>query len=111
MRWCFYPYVRDCLGAILAVLAFWATPITADEVHSPAIGVPATIVVTGKKPAADEGVKEQVETALHTDPYFYDGHVTVTVTVSFTCRAWFLTAATCKPRGASAKRFLARNVW
>jgi osmotically-inducible protein OsmY len=36
-------------------------------------------VVTGGKPAADEAVKQQVETALHTDPYFYDGHVTVIV--------------------------------
>jgi BON domain len=71
--------VRNILGAILATSACWANPISADEVRAPAIGVPATIVVTGEKPAADEQVRTQVETALHSDPYFYDGHVTVTV--------------------------------
>jgi len=69
----------NCPGAILAVLSYWASPITADEVHAPATGVRATIVVTGGKPAADEEVKQQVETALHAAPYFYDGHITVTV--------------------------------
>ena len=37
-----------------------------------------SILVTAKR-VADEEVKEQVEQALHTDPYFYDGHVTVTI--------------------------------
>ncbi len=37
-----------------------------------------SIVVTAKR-LADEQVKMQVEEALHTDPYFYDGHVTVTI--------------------------------
>jgi osmotically-inducible protein OsmY len=27
----------------------------------------------------DAEVQEQVETAMHSDPYFYDGHVTITV--------------------------------
>jgi hypothetical protein len=71
--------IRELLGAILAVLGYWGAPVTADEVRPRAMAVPATIVVTGEKPAVDEEVKERVETALHTDPYFYDGHVTVTV--------------------------------
>jgi len=36
--------------------------------------------ITAEKQAPDEEVKRQVETALHDDPYFYDEHVTVTVT-------------------------------
>jgi osmotically-inducible protein OsmY len=31
----------------------------------------------GQRP--DEEVRKEVETALHSDPFFYDGHVTVTV--------------------------------
>jgi len=29
---------------------------------------------------ADEELKDKVDMALHSDPYFYDAHVTVTVT-------------------------------
>jgi osmotically-inducible protein OsmY len=39
-------------------------------------------VVTTKKPSdavADEKVRDQVETALHSDPYVDDEHVTVTI--------------------------------
>jgi osmotically-inducible protein OsmY len=38
-------------------------------------------VVTAKKladPAVDEAVRKDVEIALHSDPFFYDEHVTVT---------------------------------
>ena len=41
-----------------------------------------SIVVKGKRradPAVDEAVRREVATALHDDPYFYDGHVTVSV--------------------------------
>jgi osmotically-inducible protein OsmY len=41
-----------------------------------------TIVVTATRiaePMVDEVMKQQVQTALHDDPYFYDEHVTVTV--------------------------------
>jgi osmotically-inducible protein OsmY len=41
-----------------------------------------TIVITAKKipeVVPDEVVKTRVETALRQDPYFYDGHVTITV--------------------------------
>lgn len=37
-----------------------------------------SILVTARR-LADEEIKKQVEEALHTDPYFYDGHVTVTI--------------------------------
>jgi osmotically-inducible protein OsmY len=41
-----------------------------------------TIVVTATKhlePVADEQVKREVETALHSDPFFYDEHVSATI--------------------------------
>jgi osmotically-inducible protein OsmY len=39
-------------------------------------------VVTAKRrsdPVADKKMKTQVEEALHSDPFFYDEHVTVTM--------------------------------
>ena|ERR1700688_3829308 len=42
-----------------------------------------TIVVTAKRhiePVPDAEVQERVETALHSDPFFYDEHVSVTIT-------------------------------
>jgi osmotically-inducible protein OsmY len=38
-----------------------------------------TIVVTGKMVVPDAEVKQQVETALRSDPFFYDEHVSVTI--------------------------------
>ena len=39
-------------------------------------------MVTAKRrtdPVADERMKTEVEKALHSDPFFYDGHVTVMI--------------------------------
>src|ERR1700730_3461704 len=67
---------RLCVGWVLVIAQIsWASPVIADQV-SPAKG-PATIVVTAQRP--DQEVRKEVETALHSDPYFYDEHVTVTV--------------------------------
>jgi osmotically-inducible protein OsmY len=58
-----------------------AIPVGADEVG----GSPATldaIVVTGKKiqeAVPDAEVKQRVETAMRSDQYFYDEHVTITI--------------------------------
>ena len=62
------------------MLACFGATVRADEAETPTPANPRTIVVTGQKAAADLEVKQRVETALHSDPYFYDGHVTVTVT-------------------------------
>jgi hypothetical protein len=70
-------------GALLGGLACWATPLCADEAHAPAVGRLEAVVVTAKKradPVADEELTRKIATALHADPYFYDEHVTVTVT-------------------------------
>jgi osmotically-inducible protein OsmY len=41
---------------------------------------PAAIGLCGfGAPAADTALRARVESALHADPYFYDGHVTVSV--------------------------------
>jgi osmotically-inducible protein OsmY len=71
------------LGAILAGIAWAAAPVSADEARRAESARPIDgIVVTAKKlsdPAVDEAVRTNVEAALHSDPYFYDGHVTVTI--------------------------------
>lgn len=44
------------------------------------VRVDESIVVTAQRPSVpDEVVAQHIATALHLDPYFYDGHVTVTV--------------------------------
>jgi osmotically-inducible protein OsmY len=68
--------------AVLAVLAFSADFARAEKVTTPANTRLDEVVVTAKRrsdPAADEKTKQQVEEALHSDAFFYDEHVTVTV--------------------------------
>jgi osmotically-inducible protein OsmY len=72
---------RVFLGAILGGCVFSATSAGADAV-TPSARLLDPIVVTAKKqpdPVPDEKLTEQVETALHSDPLFYDEHVTVTI--------------------------------
>jgi osmotically-inducible protein OsmY len=69
-------------AAVFALLACTAFLARADKVTAPANTRLDAIVVTAKKrsdPAADEKMKQQVEEALHSDAYFYDEHVTVTI--------------------------------
>jgi BON domain len=59
-----------------------ATLAGAQNVSVPDAGRLEPIVVTAKRrsdPVADEKTKTHVEEALHSDPFFYDEHVTVTV--------------------------------
>jgi len=68
--------------AVLAAWPFWGTSVSADEVAALARSGVSTIVVTAMKipeRVADVEVRNKVETALHSDPYFYDAHVTVIV--------------------------------
>jgi osmotically-inducible protein OsmY len=63
-------------------MAFAAIAARAEKVNAPGNTRLDEIVVTAKRrsdPVADEKMKEQVEEALHSDPFFYDEHVTVTV--------------------------------
>ena len=75
-------YVKAFCGAFLAGLTCWATPAGADQLNPPAVTPLQTVVVTAKKrpdSLPDIEVRMKVETALHSDPFFYDGHVTITV--------------------------------
>jgi len=69
-------------AAVFALLACPAFLARADGVTAPANSRLEEIVVTAKKranPVPDEKMKQQVEEALHSDAYFYDEHVTVTI--------------------------------
>ncbi|MGA2838874.1 MAG: BON domain-containing protein [Steroidobacteraceae bacterium] len=75
-------FVRAFRGTLLAGLACWATSVSAGNLAAPGVHRLETIVVTAKRrpdPVADEKLTKQVEAALHSDPYFFDEHVTVTV--------------------------------
>ena len=66
--------------AVLAVCPAILAP--AEKVAAPANPRLDEIVVTAKRrsdPVADERMSKQVEEALHSDAFFYDEHVTVTV--------------------------------
>jgi osmotically-inducible protein OsmY len=71
-------------GLFISILAFFGCAgalARADGIAKLADTRLDAIVVTAKKrpdAAADEKVKRQVEAALHSDPFFYDEHVTVT---------------------------------
>jgi hypothetical protein len=74
--------VKTLLGAMFGGLVCFATSVGAQNVPAPAAGRLEPIVVTAKRrsdPVADETVKIQVEEALHSDAFFYDEHVTVTI--------------------------------
>jgi len=67
-----------------AMLAAWLCDTTHQSAwaNEAAARSPETVIVTAKKqpePVPDEVVVERVQMALHSDKYFYDGHVTVTV--------------------------------
>jgi osmotically-inducible protein OsmY len=73
---------RLLLGAILVTLVYWPILLRADTGVAQTGDLLETIVVTAKKLTVivpDEVLKEQVETALHDDPYFPDMHVDVRV--------------------------------
>jgi osmotically-inducible protein OsmY len=50
----------------------------ADQAHAQGGGSLKTIVVTGQR-AVDAEVQQHIEAAMRSDPFFLDGHVTVTV--------------------------------
>jgi BON domain-containing protein len=75
-------HVQALCGAfLLAGLTCGAAPANADRI-STRVAPLQTVVVTGKNhrdSLPDGEVRVKVETALHSEPYFYDGHVTITV--------------------------------
>jgi hypothetical protein len=74
------PTLRFGAALLIAGSACLAFSVRADETRAQPRDSLKTIVVTASKPAApDAEVQQQVETAMRSDPYFYDEHVTVTV--------------------------------
>lgn len=74
--------VRTTLAAMLAGLACWASAASAGNPAAPAMGQLDQIVVTARKrptPVPDEALTKSVAAALHSDAYFNDEHVTVTI--------------------------------
>jgi osmotically-inducible protein OsmY len=74
--------VRLALCGACGGLLCWACSAGAQNVPAAAVERLEPIVVTAKKrsdPAVEEKVRKQVETALRSDSFFYDGHVTVTI--------------------------------
>lgn len=72
-----------CLSALVAALLLCATATAAAADTAPGAAEHLDpIVVTAKKRAdtvVDEKLKQQVEAALRSDTFFYNGHVTVTI--------------------------------
>jgi hypothetical protein len=76
-HWC----ATALLGLLLAAPFCSTFAVLAGEVRAP--GSLDTIVVQGKRlpeSVPDEELQQQVRKTLHDDPFFYDEHVTVTVT-------------------------------
>jgi hypothetical protein len=72
---------RAAMRLTLLGWACCATPVRADGVGAPPAALDA-IVVTGKKiqqAVPDAEVKQRVETAMRSDRFFYDEHVTITI--------------------------------
>jgi BON domain len=75
-------FICTYLGTIACGLNGLASRVGAQDMDAPAGSPPRTIVASathGAAPVADEDLRRRVEAALHSDPYFYDEHVTVSV--------------------------------
>jgi osmotically-inducible protein OsmY len=74
------------LGPVVSGLAGFATPVGAQSAAAPAVSQSvsqsdsiAASATQGAVSVTDEDLRKRVQAALHSDPYFYDEHVTVSV--------------------------------
>jgi len=70
------------LGPVVCGLAGLAAPAGAQTVMASAVSRSDSVAdsaAQGSASVTDNELRQQVKTALHTDPYFYDEHVTVSV--------------------------------
>jgi osmotically-inducible protein OsmY len=70
------------LGVVVSGLAGFAAPAGAQTAAAPAVspsGSVAHSAAKGRDSVTDEELRKRVQTALHSDPYFYDEHVMVSV--------------------------------
>ena len=69
-------------GATACGVAGLATQASAQDVAAPALKQSASVTISSTQGAdrmSDEKLRKRVKDALHSDPYFYDEHVTVSV--------------------------------
>ena len=66
---------HTCLIPLICALGGFTAPAGAQSAPAPPVS-PQTAAVQS---TADEDLRNRVATALRSDPYFYDAHVTVTV--------------------------------
>jgi osmotically-inducible protein OsmY len=70
------------LGPVISGLAGFAAPVGAQTLAARAMSRSdsfAASVTPGGDSATDEELSKRVQVALHSDPYFYDRHVSVSV--------------------------------
>ncbi|MDB6083897.1 MAG: hypothetical protein JWN43_1778 [Gammaproteobacteria bacterium] len=68
------------LGPVVCGLSGLAMPAGAQNAAAPGVNPRDSIVATAARsaqPLTDEELSKRVQTALHSDPYFYDEHVRV----------------------------------
>lgn len=69
-------------GATACGVAGLAKQASAQDVAAPALKQSASVTISSTQGAdrmSDETLRKRVKDALHSDPYFYDEHVTVSV--------------------------------
>ena len=70
------------LGSTAFGVAGFATQASAQDVAAPALNQSASVTVSSTQGAdrvSDEILRKRVKDALHSDPYFYDEHVSVSI--------------------------------
>lgn len=67
--------IHTGFAPVIFALSGFMTPAGAQNAPTP----PVLMVAAATHNEADEELRNRVATALHSDPYFYDAHVTVTV--------------------------------
>jgi osmotically-inducible protein OsmY len=70
------------LGPAVCGLGGFATPVSAQNAVSPPASQAEAVAVSARQGAAvlsDRELEKRVKAALHTDPYFFDRHVSVSV--------------------------------
>jgi osmotically-inducible protein OsmY len=74
--------VGACLGAVMTSTGGFATRVAAQNSAAPAEHpsiTAAALLTPGADPLTDEDLQRRVQDALHSDPFFYDAHVAVSV--------------------------------
>ncbi len=110
--------VSAYLGAAVYGLIVAAAPVGAQNATAPAMSQSDSIVSATQDGGSvtDEELRKRVQAALHSDPYFYDEHVTVSVENhvvilrGFVFSDWDLRSATRIARQAADGRRVVENL-